>query len=69
MTFDFNTSDFVLSHGKEPRGYGSWAFRVEGREMWAPTSTYAAAKRWVRDETKKIAPAGYKGDVEVYVCT
>lgn len=69
MTIEFSTREFRLSHSKEPRGYGSWAFQFEGREIiWAPTSTYADAKKWARAEVRKVAPANYAGHVVINVC-
>ena len=69
MTFDFDTREYSFSHGKEPRGYGSWAFEFEGKEpVWAPTSTHADAKRWVRQHIRSVAPADYAGDVRINVC-
>lgn len=70
MTFEFNTRDFRFSHGKEPRGFGSWAFEIEGHELvWAPTSTFTDAKKWARAEAKKMAPAGFAGNVTIKVCS
>lgn len=70
MIFEFNTRDFRFSHGKEPRGHGSWAFEIVGREtVLAPTSNYAAAKKWAIAEAKKLAPAGYAGIVHINVCS
>jgi hypothetical protein len=54
MTFEFGTTDYEFAHGRSPKGYGSWAFDWEGtcrepKPVWAPTSTYADAKRWVNE--------------------
>ena len=55
-------------HGRQPRGYGSWAFAFEGRgPVWAPTSTYADAKAWVKAHIRSVAPADYAGTVVVDV--
>lgn len=70
MTFEFDTREFRLSHSREPRGYGSWAFQFEGRDIvWAPSSTYADARKWVRAEIRKLAPRNYAGNVVIKVCT
>lgn len=45
----FHTREYRLSHMKEPRGYGSWAFRIEGQVHFAPTGTLTSAKQWVRE--------------------
>ena len=55
--FVFDTSEFCLSHGREPRGRGSWAFafgrqaRVE-EVIFSPSMTYTEAKRWFRANHK-----------------
>ena len=70
MTFEFDTRTYVWTHGREPRGYGGWAFTFDGCDpMWAPPSTYTAAKTWMRKTLKLMAPAGYDGCVVVRVCT
>jgi hypothetical protein len=28
--YNFSTSEYILSHGKSPRGIGHWAFEIEG---------------------------------------
>jgi hypothetical protein len=51
----FLTSDYVFSHGHEPRGRGGWAFQsVETREeFWARGGqTLTEAKRQLREAGK-----------------
>jgi hypothetical protein len=68
ISVDFSTREFRFSHGKEPKGYGSWAFEFEGRgPVWAPTSTYAEAKKWIKEHIRSVAPAGFVGIVNVNV--
>jgi hypothetical protein len=58
---EFSTTEFSFSHGKEPRGYGSWAFEIPGSmPVWfAPASTYADAKKVARAHVLAlIAAAG-----------
>lgn len=51
---DFETAPYVRSHGKEPRGRGSWAFSIIERPdvndpnaiLWSPAMTYTKAKAW-----------------------
>lgn len=43
----FYTRSYVNSHGRAPRGYGSWAFDLGGDVFFAPTGTYTEAKTWV----------------------
>lgn len=45
----FDTRQFVLSHGREPRGRGSWAFDSDRRgndPVFSPSMTYQDAKKW-----------------------
>lgn len=53
---EFHTSDYEFSHGKTPRGFGSWAFFFERptrnnnpEAFWVHQSTYADAKKKVRE--------------------
>lgn len=41
ITFEFDTSAYERTHGKAPKGYGSWAFdwqgsRCDPRPVWGP---------------------------------
>ena len=52
------TTQYVASHGKEPRGRGSWAFQMGGRRdaeiYWTPGSTtYVLAKSLAKIEARK----------------
>ena len=44
----FYTRSYTDSHGRAPRGYGSWAFDFGGGVFFAPTGTYSEAKAWVK---------------------
>lgn len=54
MTFD--TFEFELSHGRSPRGRGSWAFapfhlrKSLDATVFSPSMTYTEAKRWARQQ-------------------
>lgn len=52
----FSTREFFRSHGKEPRGRGSWAFQVEDttKVVFSPSMTFSEAKAWMR---KQVAAA------------
>lgn len=66
MTFD--TNEYELTHGRKPRGEGSWAFQfffthnvvvmgTNGRDVleFAPgLLTYSAAKRWAIARAKEL---------------
>lgn len=69
--------DFERSHGRKPRGTGSWAFEitfyggepdsVHGHETTGPIFaqpggiTYGQAKKWIREDAKRRA-AQYRED-------
>ena len=57
---EFNTDQYVFSHGKEPRGRGSWAFSFNDRNapieqvFFAPHShTFRDACTAARQEAKR----------------
>lgn len=69
IRFWFDDRSYRLTHGKAPRGYGAWAFEFEGRApVLAPSSTFADARRWVKEHIRAEAPDGFSGDVRVKVC-
>lgn len=62
---DFDSTPYEFSHGRAPRGRGSWAFLPAGANeadpnayVWVPGScTFSEAKRWVR---ANCAPGAYR---------
>jgi len=50
-----HTAEYRRSHMKEPRGRGSWAFRVDTEIPWSPSMTYADAKAWARAQIAERA--------------
>ncbi len=71
-TVEFHTNDYVMSHGHNPRGYGSWAFSFERNAhvddmFWVHASTYGDAKKKVREYVKGKDPQ--VSHVMVYVGT
>lgn len=59
---EFNTNDYVCSHAKAPRGYGSWAFTFDkhpsspmamAEVFMVHSATYAEAKKAARAEGAK----------------
>jgi hypothetical protein len=78
MKVNFNTTEFVASHCRAPRGRGSWAFEVatvdghlaEGPMEFSPSMTYTDAKKWMRTratEWVNALPYGDASDVTVNV--
>lgn len=59
----FDTTSYQFSHGKYPRGYGSWIFAPAGHENdqaeWieVPHSTFQVAKHKVTKLVGEIAEA------------
>lgn len=61
VRLEFKTTEFVLSHGREPRGRGAWAFSLKrdahGDDIfWTPSCTYAEAKKIARAHFQAVAP-------------
>ncbi len=59
---DFWTDKFELSHGKSPRGFGSWAFALNGHELddgdspnilWVHQSNFTNAKKVAKEHFLK----------------
>ena len=74
MRIEFSNDKYIASHGRAPRGYGSWAFsyRAEcdlraSEPVFFHGKTLGDAKKAMREHIKSIAPAGFKGWVEVLV--
>lgn len=60
MRIEFNDTQYQFSHGRTPRGRGSWAFEIRGLDgiHFSPSMTYGEAKRWMREQAKQVVPAG-----------
>jgi hypothetical protein len=71
LKIEFITSEFELSHGRRPRGQGTWAFserripKVIEDYIWTPYMSYVDAKKWLVNKLKSEGVTGY---FEVYVC-
>lgn len=56
---EVSTREYEFSHGKAPRGFGSWAFFFDDRSMrvedafWVNQSTFADARRAARVEAAR----------------
>lgn len=54
-TTTFHTANYVWTHGRSPRGRGTWAFSLKGTPargdgseiMWTPSMTYSEAKKYL----------------------
>ncbi len=52
MAIEFDTSEFRRSHGKQPRGFGRWAFSWSHDGQWEFTPramSFTDAKAWARE--------------------
>lgn len=47
------TSEFTLSHGKQPKGFGNWAFRIND-EVKFFSGNYADTKRMAVEYAKMV---------------
>ena len=51
-----NTTSYEFSHGSKPKGFGSWAFMINGEMKWFNQATYGEAlkkaKAYARKELK-----------------
>jgi len=66
---EFDTTEFFRTYFRQPKGYGGWAFEFENRVRFAPSSTYADAKKWAVAQVRAAAPDDFAGTVVVNVCT
>ena len=53
MTVQVSTTEYQFSHGKRPRGEGSWAFFFTDAHVFWFTGKYADAKRAAVAEAKQ----------------
>jgi hypothetical protein len=50
---NINTSSYEFSHGRKPRGFGSWAFTINGELKWFNQATYGQALKKVKDYVRQ----------------
>lgn len=66
MATTFDTTPFVRSHNKQPKGLGSWAFAPEAdsdvNDMYfSPSLTYTEAKKWFKKQVPDAVVAYVMG--------
>lgn len=58
MAAEIRTNEYRKSHGREPRGRGTWAFAFGDPNaapcFSRPDTTYADAKRWAQGEARRL---------------
>lgn len=68
---EFDTGEYYRSHGKEPRGTGSWAFFFDGdrdpmKAWFTPgNTTYNQAKKMAKAEAIRRFGADAEGIIRV----
>ena len=62
VKIDWRTHLYEFSHGKAPKGYGTWAFDVDGEITWVPQTNFSEAKRIIVRKVREKY-----GNVEGYV--
>jgi hypothetical protein len=68
---DIDTSRFIRSHGRAPKGYGMWGFFVvndAGKELdliFAPAMNFGDAKVWAKAESRMRRYADTRYDLIV----
>jgi len=73
LVVEFDDTAYIFTHGKAPRGYGSWAFsdnknpKGDGSDVfWFNNNTLSQAKRKM---VAKLREMGITGHVTVFVLT
>lgn len=74
MAIDFDTTQFEFSHGRAPKGYGSWAFGttrnpdvMDSAKCWFTPGAmaYADAKKWAKAKAVQTFGKGASGTLYV----
>lgn len=68
MKIEFKTGNYLFTHGRAPRGRGTWLFEYEGYKF-QHIGSYTEAKAACRKAVIEAAPADYSATVYVEVCT
>lgn len=75
MTIDIHTSDYVRSHGTQPKGCGIWGFNIKNARdnrtigtIFTPSMAYSDAKVWIKACVRANFKNQLKADMlDVYV--
>ncbi|HTB46628.1 MAG TPA: hypothetical protein VK741_23625 [Acetobacteraceae bacterium] len=72
VRIEFKTRQYQFAHGKQPRGFGYWAFTYggdEGEALFAPHAmSLTDAKKWVAAVAREQAAAsGFSGTLVIEV--
>lgn len=71
LKLHFDNTPFVASHGRQPKGRGSWGFcnrpnpDMSKDHVWfSPAMTLVEARKWFKETLKNI---GVEGEHTVYI--
>lgn len=53
MKIEIDTSKFVNSHGRDPKGRGNWWFEIFNRQYFYSDAPYGQAIKAARNEMKR----------------
>ena len=54
MTVSISTSSYEFSHGKKPKGCGTWAFLIGKEQFWFNNMMYSEAKKQAVKQAKEL---------------
>jgi hypothetical protein len=55
VTIEFSTSRYERLHGRKPRGYGLWYFRMPDGRTFVYPGSYYVSRRAVKAQARQIA--------------
>ena len=55
VTIEFSTSRYERLHGRKPRGYGLWYFRMPDGRTFVHPGSYDVCRRAVEAQAQRIA--------------
>lgn len=55
VTIEFSTSRYERLHGRKPRGYGLWYFRMPDGRTFVHPGPYCVCRRTVKAQAQRIA--------------
>ena len=55
VTIEFSTSRYERLHGRKPRGYGLWYFRMPDGRTFVHPGSYYVCRRTVKAQAQRIA--------------
>lgn len=62
MSYQFSNSEYIRSHGRNPKGTGTWIFAVDEWKQGRPNRIWEFPVYGTLTEAKKLAAAAAKAD-------